>query len=60
MPTNKNQGNKTVIGVIGVLLTIFGIMGSLPVLQNRKYLWLIITGIAVIIGVILVAWSLSD
>ena len=52
--------NKTVIGVIGVLLTIFGIIGSIPVLQNRQYLWLIITGVAVVLGVILVAWSLSD
>ena len=56
----KKPKNKTVIGVIGVLFTIFGIIGTIPVLQNRQYPWLIITAIAVIIGVILVAYSLSD
>lgn len=56
----KNKENKTLIGVIGILLTIFGIMGTIPVLQNRQYSILIITAIAVIAGVILVAWSFSD
>ncbi|MDP2926052.1 MAG: hypothetical protein Q8N99_06780 [Nanoarchaeota archaeon] len=60
MVKKKDFTNKTVIGVIGVLLTIFGIIGSIPVLQNRQYSWLIITAIAVIFGVILVAWSFSD
>jgi hypothetical protein len=60
MIKNKSSINKTVISVIGVLLTIFGIIGSIPVLQNRQYLLLIITAIAVILGVILVALSLSD
>ena len=58
--TRKKKENKTLIGVIGVLLTIFGIMGTIPVLQNRQYLILILTAIAVIAGVILVAWSVSD
>ena len=60
MARKKESVNKTVIGVIGVLLTIFGIIGAIPVLQNRQYIWLIITAIAVILGVILVAWSFSD
>lgn len=60
MVQKKESTNKTVIGVIGVLLTIFGIIGSIPVLQNRQYLWLIITAVAVVLGVILVAWSFSD
>ncbi|MFH1358379.1 MAG: hypothetical protein ABIH37_00660 [archaeon] len=60
MTTKKKLKNKTVIGVVGVLLTIFGIIGTMPVLQNRQYLWLIITAISVIVGVILVAWSFSD
>jgi len=60
MAKKKDSANKTVIGVIGVLLTIFGIIGSIPVLQNRQYLWLVITAVAVIIGVVLVAWSFSD
>ncbi len=60
MARKKESDNKTVIGVMGVLLTIFGIIGTIPVLQNRQYIWLIITAIAVILGVILVAWSFSD
>jgi len=60
MARKKESDNKTVIGVTGVLLTIFGIIGTIPVLQNRQYIWLIITAIAVILGVILVAWSLGD
>jgi len=58
MTKKKNSTNKTVIGVVGVLLTIFGIMGSIPVLQNRQYSLLIISAIAVILGVILISWSL--
>ncbi len=66
--SNKKEGemtkkskpkDKTIMGVIGVLLTLFGIIGTLPVLQNRQYIWLTITAIAVIIGVILVAYSLD-
>ena len=56
----KKPKDKTLIGVIGVLLTIFGIIGTIPVLQNRQYIWLIITAIAVIIGVLLVASSLNN
>jgi len=60
MVKEKTPDNRTVIGVIGVLLTVFGIIGAIPVLLNRQYLWLIITAISVIVGVILVAWSFSD
>lgn len=56
----KKKKNKTVIGVIGVLLTLFGVIGTIPVLQNKEYLFLIITALAVVIGVILVALSFSD
>ena len=59
MIKNKKE-NKTLIGVIGVLLTIFGVIGTIPVLQNRQYLPLIIAAIAVVVGVILVAWSLIE
>jgi len=56
----KKKKNKTLIGVVGVLLTIFGIIGTIPVLLNRQYQILIITAIAVIVGVVLVALSFSD
>ncbi len=53
--------NKTIYGVIGVLLTLFGITGTIPILLNKKYLiGLPITAISVIAGIILMAWAFSD
>ena len=53
--------NKTVWGVIGVILTLFGITGTVPILLNRGYLiGLPITGLSVIVGIILMAWAFSD
>ncbi len=53
--------NKTVWGVLGMLLTLFGIIGTIPILLSGEYLiGLPITGIAVIIGIILMAWAFSD
>ncbi len=55
------KNNKTVWGVIGVLLTLFGIIGTIPILLNKEYLIsLPVTGIAVIVGIILMAWAFSD
>lgn len=56
----KNN-NKTVLGVIGVLFTLFGIIGTIPILVNKVYVAALpITAIAVIIGVILMAWAISN
>lgn len=53
--------NKTVFGVIGVILTLFGIIGTIPILLNREYLiGLPLTGLSVIFGIILMAWAFSD
>ena len=53
--------NKTVWGVIGVILTLFGITGTIPILLNKEYLaGLPVTAISVIIGVILIAWTFTD
>lgn len=53
--------NKTIWGVVGVLLTLFGITGTIPILINREYLiGLPLTALAVIIGIILIAWVFSD
>jgi hypothetical protein len=53
--------NKTIWGVIGVLLTLFGIIGTIPILINKEYIWgLPITAISVIVGIILMAWAFSD
>ena len=56
---NKKIKNKTFIGAIGALLCIFGILGTIPVLMNRSYILLGITAISVIVGVLLIAWTLS-
>ena len=53
--------NKTVWGVIGVILVLFGVTGTIPILLNREYIiGLPMTGLAVIIGIILIAWVFSD
>jgi len=57
----KKRKNRTVFGVIGVLLTLFGLIGTIPILLNREYIsGLLITAISVVIGVILMAWAFSD
>ena len=56
----KNK-NKTVLGVIGVILAVFGVMGSIPALLNKEPIFsLPVTAIAVIVGIILMAWAFSD
>lgn len=53
--------NKTIFGVIGVLLTLFGITGAIPILINREYIsGLPLTALLVVIGVILMAWAFTD
>ncbi len=53
--------NKTLWGVVGVILTLFGIIGTIPILLNKEYLiGLPVTGLSVIVGVILMAWAFSD
>ena len=57
----KKRKNKTPLGVVGVLLIIFGVTGTIPILLNKEYLLgLPITALAVIIGVILISMSISD
>ncbi len=54
--------DKTTWGVIGVILLIGGVTGTIPLaIRGQKYLYgLPITGIAVIVGIILIAWAFSD
>lgn len=65
--SNKKEGqmarkkNKTIWGVIGVLLTLFGIIGTIPILISKEYIaGLPITAISVVVGIILMAWAFSD
>jgi hypothetical protein len=56
----KNK-NKTVWGVLGVILTVFGVTGAIPSLINKGSIFGIsISAVAVIIGIILMAWAFSD
>ena len=59
MKTKKTSDN-TVIGVIGVILVIFGIFMSIPVILNKIYIWLIITTASIILGVILIDITLKN
>ncbi|MEA3329506.1 MAG: hypothetical protein U9Q06_02065 [Nanoarchaeota archaeon] len=53
--------NKTVWSVVGILLVLFGITGTIPILINKEYFFgLPFTGLSVVVGVVLVAWSLSN
>lgn len=53
--------NKMVIGVLGVVLTIFGVIGTIPILLNKEYLvGLLATGLSVIVGIILIALAFGD
>lgn len=57
----KKGKNKTVFGVIGVLLTLFGVVMTIPILVNKEYVEILfLTGISVVAGVILIAWAFSD
>ena len=53
--------NRTVWGVVGLILTIFGFLGTITIIVNREYLFgLPVTAISVIAGIILMAWAFSD
>lgn len=57
----RRRKNKTVWGVIGVILTLFGIIWTIPIVLNREYLLALpLTTLSVIIGVILMAWAFTD
>jgi len=58
---SKKQ-NKSVMGIVGFILLIFGIIGTIPLaIKGQEYLYgLLITGLLIVIGVILVALSFSD
>jgi len=53
--------NKTVWGVIGVLLTLFGIMFTISTIITQENVYILpLTGFSVIAGVILMAWAITD
>ena len=52
--------NRTVYGVIGVILVILGVITAIPFLMQKQVIGMIISLIAVIAGVILMAWALGD
>ena len=52
--------NKTIWAVIGSLFIIIGGIWSIPLALNKFLPGIILTTIAVIIGVILIAWAVSN
>ena len=54
--------NKNVIGVIGIILAVLGVVGTFSLTsRDPPFLYAsVITGLLVIIGIILIAWSFSD
>lgn len=59
--SKKSKDNGIVLGTIGVILCIFGIFGSIPTLTSKLNSSILIgTGLAVIIGIILIAISMNN
>jgi cellobiose-specific phosphotransferase system component IIC len=58
----RKRKNKTWLGTIGIILVIFGITGTIPIILNKEYIipGLSATSIAIVIGVILISFALSD
>lgn len=54
--------NKTLIGVIGIILTVIGLFASFPLASRESPFayGLIITGLMVIIGIILIASAFGE
>jgi len=58
---SRKRKSKSIWGVLGLILTILGITGTIPILLNKDYLpGLPITATSVIIGIILMAWTFGD
>jgi len=56
----KEIKNKSFYGTIGVLLTLFGFLFSIPILVNNEYnLGLVLTIPSLIIGVLIIVWSIT-
>jgi len=54
------MGKKSLIGVIGVLLVIFGISGSILFGLKNEIIGVIISTIFIITGVLLIAWIFGN
>lgn len=54
--------NKTLLGVIGIILAILGVTGTIPLaLRDKPYIYgLPITIIMIIVGIILIAYAFGD
>jgi hypothetical protein len=51
---------RTIWAVIGALLTILGLTGTIPLAINKILIGLPVAALFIIIGIILIAWALSD
>ena len=54
------MGNDLIQAVIGFILLIFGVIMSIPLILNEMFNFLILTGIAIIGGVIYIGFAFQD
>ena len=55
---NKERYNLFTIA-LGSILTLFGLFLSIPIFLSEEYVWLFVSGLAVIIGVLIIAYELN-
>ncbi len=51
---------RTIWGVIGIILVIMGVTGSIPFAIQRQFIGVSVSAVFVIGGVILIAWAFGD
>ena len=56
----RNRKKETVLAVFGFILVIFGILGAIPFALARHIYGISIFAMAVVIGVLVIAWAISD
>ena len=55
----KNK-DKSFWGVLGAILLVMGFIGSIGAfVREEEYIWMILTGSLVIVGILLIAWALK-
>ena len=58
-PSEGMKKSRTIWGVVGVLLVVLGLTGTIPLSINKIFIGLPIAALFVIGGIILIAWSVS-
>ena len=56
----KMVKNKVFVAAIGIILAIIGVIGAVAFAVNNMLVGIIITGLMVIAGVLIIAYTLGD